>query len=148
MRSLWIAARAIVSGWSALLFLVILIERPLIKFFVSLIGHGWRPTAIVALDCSALAASGFAAGLTNRSRPFLAASCFALTLTGRDFSALVPLNVPWMVHLARDAIREPRFLESMGETLASHALLFACIFIGASFSREHRDLPATVLTLH
>jgi hypothetical protein len=131
-RSLFIRlCRAMVLGWLTLFVLAYLVELALLRS-APLLGAAWFPTARVLLDCGVLVAAGWVVG---RAGPTLAVVLLALSLTPRDFSPLLPLNVPWLLRLAIDSFHDSRFLESLFTTAAGQALLFGCFFAGARLAR-------------
>ena len=135
LSRLWIAARSILSGWAALFLITYLVERPLLIVTAHWLGASWFPTARLGLDCTALAATGWTVGRLHRSAPVLAVLAFAATLLFRDFDPLLGLNVPWLIRLAADAVRDSIYLESLAATAASHALLLGSLIAGGLLSR-------------
>jgi hypothetical protein len=132
---LWVATRSILSGWAALFLITYLLERPLLIVTAPLLGASWFPTARLGLDCAALAATGWTVGRLHRSAPVFGVLVFAATLTFRDFDPLLGLNIPWLVRLAADAVRDSLYLESLAATAASHALMFGSLIAGGLLSR-------------
>ena len=135
LHRLWIATRSILCGWVALFLITYLLERPLLIVAAPLLGASWFPTARLGLDCTALAAAGWTVGRLHRSAPVLGVLAFAATLTFRDFDPLLELNVPWLIRLAADALRDSLYLESLAATAASHALMFGSLIAGGLLSR-------------
>lgn len=136
------ALRAVVLGWVMLFVLAYLMELLLVRF-ARAFGPVWFPTGRALLDCGALVAAGWVAG---RKSPGLAVVVFAATLTLRDFNPLLPLNVPWLLRLIIDSLRDSRYIESLFTTAAGQALLFGCLFAGARLGRP-RDLPLSLCIL-
>ena len=140
------AARSILPGWAALLLITYVIERPLL-WTARLLGASWFPTARLALDCTALASTGWIIGRLNRSGPRIAVLLFAATLTVSDFNQIVAINVPWLLRLAADALRDSRYLYAFGNALAIHAFLFGSLIVGARLSTP-RTTIASVMGEH
>jgi hypothetical protein len=130
-------------GWAALFLIIYLVKRPLLFSTAALLGASWLPTASLALDCTALASTGWIIGRLNRSGPRIAVSLFAATLTFWDFNRVLAINVPWLLQLAGDALRDSRYLESFGNDLAIHLFLFGSLIVGALISEP----PATLASL-
>jgi len=141
---LWIAMRSILSGWAALFLITYLLERPLLIVTAPWMGASWFPTARLGLDCTALAAAGWTVGRLHRSAPMLSVLAFAATLTFRDFGPLLGLNVPWLIRLAADAMRDSLYLESLAATAASHVLMFGSLIAGGLLSRP-APAPVSIL---
>jgi hypothetical protein len=77
----------------------------------------------------------------------MAAAGFAAAgLTGFDLTPYMLLNVPWLMRLTTNAVSDSRYLPSLLNTLAIHALMFGSLFFGASRSRP-REAPIG-LALH
>jgi len=135
---LWFWVRAIVVGWAALVPLAYITERLLLRWTASLLGAGWLPTVRVTLDGLALAATGWMIGRVHRSAPISGVLAFAATLSFRDLDPLLAINVPWLIRLVADALRDSRYLGSLVETASEHLLLFGSLFAGALLSRPSR----------
>ena len=139
------AVRAIVIGWIALLVITFLVERPLLLWVVPLFGGSWFPTARLALDCLAMAATGWITGRLNRPRPVFGVLVFAATLTVWDFGPILPMDVPWLVRLSRDAFAARRYLDSLVTAITTHALLFGSLIAGGLLSRDRKGaLPSWI----
>ena len=139
-----LALRAIVVGWAVLLPATYLIERPLLFLAARLLGAGWFPTARLALDCLILAATGWVIGRFHRPAAAWAILAFALTLCFWDFDPLLSMNVPWLIQLAGDTLRQSLYLESLATTALQHVLLFGSLF-AASFLSRATPAPASIL---
>jgi hypothetical protein len=96
------------------------------------------------LDCSVLAATGWVIGRLGPANPILAVAAFAVTLTFRDFGELVEIRVPWLLQLAGDARRNPRYWDSLISTAVVQTFLFGSLIAGALLSRR---APATALSI-
>src|ERR1035441_7744740 len=59
---LLIAVRSIPIGWVSLGVIVYLLEHPLLHFAGPFIGAQWIATATLGVDCTVMAASGWASG--------------------------------------------------------------------------------------
>src|SRR6202167_5979947 len=115
-QRLLLAARSILLGWATLLLIAYLLERPLLVLMAGKLGPNWFPTVRLMLDCSVLAITGWAVGRLGGANPLFAATAFAATLTPRDFGELVEIRVPWLLQLAGDAFRDPRYWDSLLST--------------------------------
>ena len=144
---LWISARAILIGWPTLIAITLLLERPLLLGTARLLGASWFPTARLALACAGLAATGWVIGRLHRSEPILAVLVFAATLTLWDFDALLAINVPWLLRLAADALRDPLYFDSLVTTAGSHVLLFGSLIAGGFLSRPSAAPPSILSAL-
>src|SRR6185295_2559024 len=105
-----LCVRAIPIGWVTLLVITYLLERPLLFWTVPILEGSWLDTAQLALDCSALAVSGWVIGYLSRDDWFIALLSFALTLTLWDFTPLLAINVPWLLHAVINAFSDSRYL--------------------------------------
>jgi len=132
---LLIALRSIVIGWTTLLLIAFLLKQPLLFWTAPILGVKWVATAGLALDCTALAATGWVVGRLNRASPILGVLVFAATLTFRDFTHVLAINIPWLLRLAADALRDSGYLSSLITTAVSHALLFGSLLAGGLLSR-------------
>ena len=140
-----LAVRAILVGWIALLLITFLVERPLLLWVVPLFGGSWFPTARLALDCLAMAATGWITGRLNRPRPVFGVLVFAATLTVWDFGPMLPMDVPWLVRLSRDAVADSRYIDSLVTAITTHALLFGSLIAGGLLSRDRKGaLPSWI----
>lgn len=131
---LLLSARSILLGWGALFAITYLVERPLLRWTAPLLGPSWLPTAQLALACAGLAATGWIIGRWNRFDVPIFAALLALWNFG-----LVPIDLPWLFRLLIDSFENSRYLESLITALATHALLFGCLFAGASLSRARQQ---------
>lgn len=139
-RGLWVAARTVLLGWLALFAITYLLERPLLSWTAPLLGAAWFPTARLALACTALAATGWIVGRWNRFDVLI----FAASLAVWNFG-LVPIDLLWLFRLLADSFESSRYLESFFTSLATHVLLFSCLFVGAALNRSRE--PAFSLNL-
>ncbi len=139
-----LAARSILLGWVALLLFAYLLERPLLIAIAGKLGASWFPTVRLMLDCTVLAITGWLIGRLGGASPILAVTAFAATLTLRDFGELVEVQVPWLLQLAGDALRDPRYWDSLVYTAALQTLLFGSMIGGALLSRRAPAIPSIV----
>ncbi len=140
-QGLFLAARSILLGWTTLLLASYLLERPLLILIAGRLGASWFPTVRLILDCSVLAGIGWAIGRLGSTNPILAVAAFAATLSFWDFGELVEIRVPWLLELAGNALRDPRYWDSLAYTAAVQTVLFGSLIVGALLSRR---APATV----
>lgn len=143
-RRLLLALRAIVVGWVTLLLTAYLLERVLLPWAAPALGPEWLATARLTLDCGILAAAGWVAGYWSRPHSLFAALVFAATLTLRDFTPLLPLDVPWLYRLVVDTLRDSRYLDSLVTSAAGQAMLFGCLISGALLARPRPAKPLSV----
>jgi hypothetical protein len=134
-QRLFLAARSVLLGWITLLSIAYVLERPLLVLIAARLGANWFPTVRLILDCSALAATGWAIGRLGRASPILAVAAFSVTLTLRDFGELVEIRIPWLLQLAGDAVRDPRYWDSLVYTAVIQTFLFGSLIAGALLSR-------------
>jgi len=127
-----IAARSILAGWAALFAITYLVARPLLTVAAPLLGASWLPTAQLALECVALAATGWI--VCRLSRWSGAVLIFAIMLAIWNFGLTPSVNVPWLFRLIIDAIGNARYLGSLITAGATHALLFGSLVVGARLS--------------
>jgi hypothetical protein len=80
----------------------------------------------------------------NRTSPIFGILVFAATLTFRDFTPLLAINIPWLLHLAADALRDTGYLSSLASTTATQALLFGSLLAGGLLSRPP-EKPVSIL---
>lgn len=139
-----IAVRSILTGWAALLLITFLLERPLLFLGAPILAVGWFATARLALDCCAFAATGWIVGHWSRDDSLFAVVAFAATLTLRDFEPLLAINLPWLLHLVADSLRDGRYLESLFTTAATQALLFGSLIAGGRLARPARRTAISV----
>jgi hypothetical protein len=142
---LLITARSILLGWATLVAFTYLVERPLLLWTAPLLGASWLPTVQLAFDCVALAATGWMIGRWNRSDAVPAVLVFAAMLAVWTFGLVPAINLPWLFRLIADSFRDARYLESLVTEAATHALLFASLFVGARLSRPARA-PVSLLS--
>jgi hypothetical protein len=127
--------RSIGFAWATLLVLALGVEKALMILIGPMVSASWIATVHLFFDCATLTASGWVAGRFMRTRPFLAATAFALTLCFGDFNNALALNVPWLLRLMKNSFGDPRFLDSLLASVETHALLFGCLIAGAGLSR-------------
>jgi hypothetical protein len=142
---LLIAARSILLGWATLAAATYLVERPLLRWTAPLLGAPWVPTVQLALECAALATTGWMIGRWNRLDGARAVVVFAAMLAVWNFGLVPSMNVPWLLRLIADSFGDARYLESLGTAAATHALLFGSLFVGARLSRPARA-PVSLLS--
>ena len=64
LHRLWVSISSILTGWTVLLLIYYLLERPLLLWTGPIFGGAWFATASLALECCApLAATGWVIGL-------------------------------------------------------------------------------------
>jgi len=131
---LLIAARSILLGW-ATLFAFTYLERPLLVWTAPLLGPSWLPTVQLALECVALAATGWMIGRWDRSDAVPAVVVFAAMLAVWNFGLVPAINVPWLFRLIADSLGNNRYLGPLITAAAIQALLFASLFVGGRLSR-------------
>jgi len=130
-RDLVTAVRSAVLGWGALLAVLFLIERPLLRWTAPVLGASWVPTAQLALECLGLAAVGWFIGRWGNPGVLIFAATLALLNLG-----LVPgIDSPWLFHLLLDSFQNTRYIESFFTSLATHIFLFGSLFVGSHLSR-------------
>jgi hypothetical protein len=132
---LLITARSILLGWATLLAVTYLVERPLIVWAAPLLGASWMPTVQLALQCVALAATGWMVGRWNHLDAVRAVLVFAAMMAARNFGLVPTINVPWLFRLLVDSLGNARYLESLATAAVTQALLFGSLFVGARLSR-------------
>jgi hypothetical protein len=143
-QRVWICARAIAVGWVVLVAITYLIERPLLRWTGPMLEGSWLPTAELALDCCAFAATGWVIGRFSRDAVLIALLAFAATLAWRDFTPLLPVNVPWLVRSAVNAFSDSRYFAGFVTTAATHAILFGSLFAGGLLTRRAQKPPSIV----
>jgi hypothetical protein len=136
LSRLGMVGRAITLGWITLLAAVYLLDHPFLIWISGSLGASWFPTVRLMLDCLVLAGCGWIVGRLASAKPILAVAIFAVTLSLRDFGDLVELRVPWLFQLTADALRDPRYWESLLSTAVIQAFLFGCLFAGGLLSRR------------
>ena len=142
---LLISARSIVLGWAMLCVLTILVERPLLRWTLALLGAAWLPTVQLALECAALVGTGWIIGRWCHLDGVRTVSVFAMILAVWNFGLVPAMNVAWLFQLIVDSFGDARYLESLITTAVTHALLFGSLLVGASLNRERQ--PASSLGL-
>ena len=140
-QGLFFVVRSILLGWATLLLTSYLLERPLLILVAGRLGASWFPTVRLILDCSVLAGIGWVIGHLGPTNPILAVAAFAATLSFWDFGELVEIRVPWLLELARNTLRDPRYWDSLVYTAVVQTVLFASLIVGALLSRR---APATL----
>ncbi len=134
-RRLLLCGRAILLGWVALLVITYVLQRPLLFWTGRWVGPSWFPTERLGLNCLTLAATGWIVGRWHRAAPMLCVFAFAVTLVFRDFGPDLAINVPWLIRLTGDALRDSGYWESLGATVVAHILLFGSLIAGGLLSR-------------
>ncbi len=132
---LLIAARSILLGAAMLFAVTYLVERPLLAWTAPLLGGSWIPTAQLAFECIALAATGWMIGRWNRLDAVPALLVFAVILAVWNFGLVPAVNVPWLFQLILDSFGNARYLESLVTAAVTQALLFGSLFVGARLGR-------------
>jgi hypothetical protein len=144
-QRLFVAVRSVLTGWAALLLIAFLLERTLLVWIAPIVGGSWIATAGLALDCTALAATGWLVGRLHRASPIFGVSVFAATLTLWDFTPVMAINIPWLLRLAANALRYSGYVSSLATTAATQALLFGSLFAGGMLSRPPAK-PVSIMT--
>ena len=134
-QRLFVVVRAVLTGWGTLLLLAYLLEHLVLVWTAPIVGVKWLATAGLALDCMDLAATGWVVGRLNRPDSLLGVLSFAATLTLWDFTPVVAVNVPWLLRLTANTLRDSVYLSSLLTTAASQALLFGSLIAGGLLSR-------------
>jgi hypothetical protein len=129
------AARSTLLGWATLLAVTYLVERPLIVWTAPLLGASWLPTAQLALECVALAVTGWMIGRWNGSDTVPVVLVFAAMIAAWNFGLVPAINIPWLFRLMVDSFGDARYLESLVTAAVTQALLFGSLFVGARLSR-------------
>jgi hypothetical protein len=140
---LWIVARSIAAGWAALIALTYLAERPVLLLTAPVVGSHWVATTSLSLDCLKLAATGWAIGRLHRAAPLPGVLAFAATLSLFNLEAWMPLDVPALIRLAMDAVRDTPYWDALATMAVQHVLLFGSLIVGGLLSRT----PQTPLSL-
>jgi hypothetical protein len=130
-------------GWATLLVLAYGVESLLLRWTSPIFGASWIATVHLALDCLTLTGAGFVTGRFYRTRAVQAGALFAATLCFPDFGSALALNVPWLLRLAWNSFHDTRYLDSLANSVETHALLMGCLFAGAMLSRE-RAKPVSI----
>jgi len=144
-RRLFVALRSVLIGWATLLFIAFLLKHPLLAWTAPVLGVKWLATAELAFDCLALAATGWVVGRLSRTSPIFGVLVFAATLLFRDFSPTLAINIPWLLRLAADALRDSGYLSSLVSTVATQALLFGSLLAGGLLSRPPEE-PVSIVS--
>jgi hypothetical protein len=139
-RRLFLTLRGILIGWGTLLLIAYLLEHAL-HWIAPFLGDAWLATARLTLDCFALAATGCVVGYWSQPHSLFASLVLAATLIFRDFTPLLPIDAPWLLHLLIDSFHDDRYLESLVTTAAGQALLFGCLIAGAMLARPRAEAP-------
>jgi hypothetical protein len=134
-RRLRIAAQSILVGWAALFLLTYILERPLILWTAPLVGAHWLATAKLALDCLALAATGWIIGRLHRSAPLLGVLAFAATLGFFNLDPLLSIDIPLLLRLAVDALRDTSYLSGLATMADQDLFLLGSLIVGGLLSR-------------
>ena len=142
-RWLWMALRSLAVGWTVLIALTYLAERPLFLLTAPLVGAHWVATASLTLNCLKLAATGWVIGRLHRKTALSGMLIFAATLSLFSFEVWLPLDVPGLIRLAMDALHDTRYWWPLATMAAQHALLFGSLIAGGLLSRP----PQTPLSL-
>jgi hypothetical protein len=135
---LLIAARSILLGWATLAAVTYLVERPLLRWTLALLGAAWLPTVQLALECAALVGTGWIIGRWCHLDGVRTVSVFAMILAVWNFGLVPAMNVAWLFQLIVDSFGDSRYLESLGTAAVTHAFLFGSLFVGAILSRPAR----------
>jgi hypothetical protein len=143
---LLISARSIVLGWTTLFAITYLVERPLLLRTAPLLGGNWRPTAQLAFECVALAATGCVVGRWSHLDAIRAVFAFAAMLAVWDFGLVPGIDVPWLFRLIVDSLGNARYLGALVTAAVTHALLFGSLFVGARWSRP-RQTPISIASI-
>jgi hypothetical protein len=131
------ATRGVLVGWAALLLLTYLVEQPLLGWTAPLFGVVWIATARLSLHCLVMAGTGWLVGRANRTHAVADVLVFAATLCPWG---LLLINVPWLVRLTWDALRDTSYLDAWFTTAASHVFLFGSLIAGGMLSRPPRPI--------
>jgi hypothetical protein len=131
---------AALAGWAALAASELVLLFGVLRVFALVLGPELLPSLKVVLDMGALAACGWVAGRVGRPRVAAAAVLAAAGLACFDLTPYLLLNVPWLLRLTLNAVRDSRYLSSLLTTLMMHALMFGSLVAGAYLSRP-REAP-------
>jgi hypothetical protein len=134
---------AALVGWAALVITKLVLLFGAMRVFAWVMGPDLLPSLKVVLDMVALAVCGWFTGRVGTPRILSAAGFAAAGLAAYDFTPYLPLNVPWVLRLAKDALGDSRYLSSLSAALIIHALMFGSLFAGAQLSRPPR-LPVVL----
>jgi hypothetical protein len=144
-KRLFLLARSVLSGWATLLASVYLLQRPLLPLLARWLDASWVPTVNLALACAILAATGWIVGRLSRPASFMAVLVFAVTLCFLDRNQPLGIEIPWLLRLSADALRDPRYWSSLLDTAAVQAILFGSLISGAWASRQAPGKPLSIL---
>jgi len=126
-------------GWTVLLAITYLLERPLLQWSAPLLGASWFPTAQLAFACCALAMSGWVTGcLLRRWHGFdviPTVFVFGAILLVWRLGPEPAIDFRWVFRLLVDSFGNPRYLQSLITALATDALLYGSLLGGAVLSR-------------
>ena len=136
---------AALAGWAVLVITELVLLFGAMRVFAWVMGPELLPSLKVVLDMGALAVCGWFAGRVGTPRVLSAAGFAAAGLAVYDFTPYLPLNVPWVLRLAKNASGDPRYLSSLSAGLIIHALMFGSLFAGAQLSRPRK--PTMVLDI-
>jgi len=129
---------AALAGWAVLAITELVLLFGAMRVFARLMGPDLLPSFKVVLDMGALAICGWVAGRVGTPRVFSAAGLAAAGLAVYDFTPYLPLNVPWVLRLAKDALDDSRYLSSLSAAFIIHALMFGSLFAGAQLTRPRK----------
>ena len=129
---------AALAGWAVLVITEAVLLFGAMRVFAMLMGSDLLPSLKVVLDMGALAACGWTAGRVGRPRVLAAAGLAAAGLMVYDFTPYLPINFPWVLRLARNALGDSRYVSSLFSTLTIHGLMLGSLFAGAQLSRPPR----------
>jgi hypothetical protein len=129
---------AAIAGWAVLVITEMVLLFGAIRVFALVMGPDLLPSFKVVLDMGALAACGWVAGRVGRPRVWATALLAATGLAVYDFTPYLPLDFPWVLRLAQNALGDSRYVPSLFSTLTIHALMFGSLFAGAQLSRPRR----------
>ncbi len=118
---------SLLAGWGVLFALTVLIERPLIRLAVRVLGPSWPPTVRLALTCVALCAVGWLIGHWGSAGVWI----FAATLAIRNFGLAPGADVLWLLRLLFDCFHNARYLGAFFTSLITQVFLFGSLFYGA-----------------
>ncbi len=138
-RWLWMALRALGVGWTVLIALTYLAERPLFLLAAPLVGAHWVATASLALNCLKLAATGWIICRLHRKTALPAMLIFAASLSLFSFEVWLPLDVPGLIRLAMDALHDSRYWWPLATMASQHVLLFGSLIAGGLLSRPPEE---------
>src|SRR5450755_176800 len=144
-QRLFVAVRSVLIGWAALLLIAFLLERTLLVWIAPIVGGSWIATAGLALDCTALAATGWLVGRLHRASPIFGVFVFAATLTLWDFTPLMAINIPWLLRLAANALKDGGYLVSWAPAVPPQPFLLGILLAGGILSPPPAK-PVSIMT--